>query len=57
MTDTKKKKIKLVMGNFNTNILAAFFEQFETIEAKRLWNRFEFAFTPNQRISLNITNH
>jgi len=42
----KAKKIKLVMDNFKTHDASAFYETFEPAEAKRLWDRFEFVFTP-----------
>ena len=40
------KKITLVMDNFNTHNASAFYENFEPEEAKRLWDRFEFIYTP-----------
>src|SRR5450759_4475741 len=42
----KAKKIKLVMDNFKTHDASAFYETFEPAEAKRLWDRFEFIYTP-----------
>jgi len=57
------KKIKLVMDNFKTHDASAFYEVFEPEEAKRLWDRFEFVFTPKHgswlnmaEIELNILN-
>ena len=44
----KSKKITLVMDNFNTHVASAFYETFEPKEAKRLWDRFEFIYTPKQ---------
>jgi len=40
------KKITLVMDNFKTHSIGAFYEAFEPAEAKRLIDRFEFVFTP-----------
>ena len=39
-------KITLVMDNFKTHSIGAFYEAFEPSEAKRLIDRFEFVFTP-----------
>ena len=49
------KKIKLVMDNFKTHDASAFYEVFEPEEAKRLWDRFEFVFTPKHGSWLNMT--
>ena len=43
---TEAKKITLVMDNFNTHTPSALYETFEPKEAKRLWDRFEFVYTP-----------
>lgn len=48
------KKIKLVMDNFKTHDASAFYEAFEPKEAKRLWDRFEFVFTPKHGSWLNM---
>jgi hypothetical protein len=48
------KKIKLVMDNFNTHSASAFYETFEPEEAKSLWDRFEFVFTPKHGSWLNM---
>ncbi len=48
------KKIKLVMDNFKTHDASAFYEAFEPQEAKRLWDRFEFIFTPKHGSWLNM---
>ena len=48
------KKITLVMDNFNTHTASAFYETFEPKEAKRLWDRFEFIFTPKHGSWLNM---
>jgi hypothetical protein len=39
-------RITLVMDNFKTHAASAFYETFEPKEAKRIWDRFEFVFTP-----------
>lgn len=48
------KKIKLVMDNFKTHDASAFYESFEPEEAKKLWDRFEFVFTPKHGSWLNM---
>ena len=48
------KKITLVMDNFKTHSPSAFYEAFEPAEAKRLWDRFEFVFTPKHGSWLNM---
>lgn len=48
------KKIKLVMDNFKTHDASAFYETFSPEEAKRLWDRFEFVFTPKHGSWLNM---
>jgi hypothetical protein len=48
------KKIKLVMDNFKTHDASAFYEAFEPKEAKRIWDRFEFVFTPKHGSWLNM---
>lgn len=50
----KAKKITLVMDNFNTHVASAFYETFEPREAKRLWDRFEFIYTPKHGSWLNM---
>ena len=50
----KAKKIRLVMDNFKTHDASAFYETFEPIEAKRLWDRFEFVYTPKHGSWLNM---
>jgi hypothetical protein len=42
------------MDNFNTHVASAFYETFEPIEAKRLWDRFEFIYTPKHGSWLNM---
>jgi transposase len=49
------KKITLVMDNFKTHSIGAFYEVFEPAEAKRLIDRFEFVFTPKPGSWLNRT--
>jgi hypothetical protein len=48
------KKIRLVMDNYNTHDASAFYETFVPQEAKRLWDRFEFIFTPKHGSWLNM---
>jgi len=50
----KAKKIILVMDNFKTRSASAFYEVFEPKEAKRLWDRFEFVYTPKHGSWLNM---
>lgn len=48
------KRITLVMDNFKTHSPSAFYETFEPEEAKTLWDRFEFIFTPKHGSWLNM---
>jgi hypothetical protein len=48
------KKITLIMDNFKTHAASAFYETFEPQEAKRLWDRFEFIYTPKHGSWLNM---
>lgn len=48
------KKITLVMDNFNTHKAASFYETFSAEEAKRIWDRFEFVYTPKHGSWLNM---
>jgi len=48
------KKITLVMDNFKTHSLGAFYEAFEPVEAKRIIDRFEFIPTPKHGSWLNM---
>jgi len=50
----KAKKIILVMDNFKTHSASALYETFEPSEAKRIWDRFEFVFTPVHGSWLNM---
>jgi len=47
-------KITLVMDNFNTHSPSAFYETFAPREAKRIWDKFEFIFTPKHGSWLNM---
>ncbi len=48
------KKIRLVMDNLNTHKPAALYETFLPEEAKRIWDRFEFIYTPKHGSWLNM---
>ncbi|GHU65220.1 hypothetical protein FACS1894123_10980 [Bacteroidia bacterium] len=48
------KRITLVMDNFGTHTIGAFYEAFLPAEAKRLIDRFEFVFTPKHGSWLNM---
>ena len=48
------KKIVLVMDNFKTHNASAFYETFHPEEAKKLYDRFEFIFTPKHGSWLNM---
>jgi len=48
------EKITLVMDNFATHTASAFYETFAPEEAKRLWDRFDFVFTPKHGSWLNM---
>ncbi len=47
-------RITLVMDNFKTHAASAFYDTFEPEEAKRLWDRFEFIYTPKHGSWLNM---
>jgi transposase len=51
---TNAEKITLVMDNFKTHSPGAFYEAFEPKEAKRIWDKFEFVFTPKHGSWLNM---
>lgn len=51
---TEAEKITLVMDNFNTHTPGAFYEAFHPAQAKQLWDRFEFVFTPKHGSWLNM---
>ena len=38
--------ITLVLDNFKTHTTAALFEVYEAVQAKRIWDRFNFVYTP-----------
>jgi len=48
------EKITLVMDNLNTHKPASLYEIFPPPEAKRIWDRFEFVYTPKHGSWLNI---
>ncbi len=48
------KKITLVMDNLNTHKPSSLYEAFKPKEAKRIWDRFEFVFTPKHGSWLNM---
>lgn len=48
------EKITLVMDNFGTHKPGAFYEAFEPDEAKALWDRFDFIYTPKHGSWLNM---
>jgi hypothetical protein len=50
----KVKRITLVMDNFKTHVASAFYETFEPVEAKRIWDKFEFVYTPKHGSWLNM---
>ena len=48
------KKIRLVMDNLSTHKPSALYETFSPEEAKRIWDRFEFIYTPKHGSWLNM---
>jgi len=48
------EKIYLVMDNLNTHKPSALYETFTPEEAKRIWDRFEFIYTPKHGSWLNM---
>ena len=48
------EKIKLVMDNLNTHKPSSLYEAFQPQEAKRIWDRFEFIYTPKHGSWLNM---
>lgn len=48
------KRITLVMDNLKTHSPSALYETYEPAEAKRLWDRFEFVYTPKHGSWLNM---
>ena len=47
-------KIRLVMDNLNTHSPSALYEVFTPQEAKRVWDKFEFIYTPKHGSWLNM---
>lgn len=47
-------RITLVMDNFKTHVASAFYETFGPEEAKRIWDKFEFVYTPKHGSWLNM---
>ena len=50
----KAEKITLVMDNYNTHTPGALYETFPPDQAKTLWDRFEFLYTPKHGSWLNM---
>ena len=50
----RAEKILLVMDNLNTHKPSALYETFPPQEAKRIWDRFEFIYTPKHGSWLNM---
>lgn len=50
----KAKKITLVMDNYNTHSAGSLYERFSPEEAKRIYDRFEFIYTPKHGSWLNM---
>lgn len=48
------EKIRLVMDNYDTHTPAALYEVYKPEEAKRIWDRFEFIYTPKHGSWLNM---
>ena len=48
------EKIRLVMDNLNTHKPSSLYETFPPEEAKRIWDRFEFIYTPKHGSWLNM---
>jgi len=48
------EKITLVMDNFKTHTASSLYETFTPEEAKRIWDRFEFVYTPKHGSWLNM---
>jgi len=48
------QKIILVLDNYNTHKPGSFYETFSPEEAKRLWDRFHFVYTPKHGSWLNM---
>lgn len=50
----KAKRITLVMDNLNTHKPGSLYERYSPKQAKRIWDRFEFIFTPKHGSWLNM---
>jgi len=50
----KAERITLVMDNLNTHVSGSLYETFQPEKAKRLWDRFEFVYTPKHGSWLNM---
>jgi hypothetical protein len=48
------KKIRLIMDNLNTHTPGSLYETFSPDEAKRIWDRYEFIYTPKHGSWLNM---
>ena len=48
------EKITLVMDNFKTHTASSLYEAYPPMEAKRIWDRFNFIFTPKHGSWLNM---
>ncbi len=48
------KRITLVMDNLNTHKPSSLYQTFSPCEAKRIWDRFEFIYTPKHGSWLNM---
>lgn len=48
------KKITLVMDNYKTHTASSLYETFEPEQAKQIWDRFEFIFTPKHGSWVNM---
>ena len=48
------EKITLVMDNLNTHTPGSLYEAFQPAQAKQLWDRFDFVFTPKHGSWLNM---
>jgi len=51
---SEAEKITLIMDNYSTHNASSFYETFQPEEAKSLWDRFEFVFTPKHGSWLNV---
>ncbi len=48
------ERITLVMDNYSTHSPSSFYEVFNPVKAKELWDRFDFVFTPKHGSWLNM---